>query len=86
MNIQEKVTESWKKLIKVSEFMKHKVVIASQPDDRLSVASGRCCISLSSFGLWSGKNLKFGQGKSGGKSGEKSGNFRLKSSHEPVGK
>ena len=47
---QEKLSESWKKLIRVSEFGKSKVVDPPQPDDRLSVASEFCYILLSSVG------------------------------------
>ena len=39
----------------MSEFGKRKVEDACELDDRLSVASGRCYILLSSFGVWPGK-------------------------------
>ena len=44
-----------KKLMKVSEFGKCKVVDESQPVDRLSVASGHCHILLSSLVFKSAK-------------------------------
>ena len=74
LKIQEEVSESWKKLIKFSEFGKRKVVDASQPDGPHCQLHQDTVISYFHLSVFSQGKFKIWSGRAR----EKSENFKFK--------